>query len=166
MAPEEEIENGCEALHNHSWFAVRVRGLSQTPSARTSARHLGECRSRATEDPRNRVIALAVSRARAGLHAQIRAVLEMSPILRVWSGLSEGENQTGGRHGSMGELVHAQWAQPEIGDFVDEAPVFRPNCYVHCQRHISAGSIYERSSGLLAHGVDIVGIEDHGAATG
>src|ERR1700693_582990 len=79
---------------------------------------------------------------------------------------SEGENQTCGWHGSMGELVHAQWAQPEIGDFVDEASVFRANCYVHCERHISAGPVYERSSGLLAHGVGVAGIEDHGTATG
>src|SRR5260370_38604402 len=108
------------------------------------------------------MIALAVSGTRAGLHALIRAVLEMSTIFRVWSVVSKGENQTCRWHGSMGELVQAQWAQTEIGDFVDKAPVFRANCYYHCERHISAGSIYERSSGRLAPGVTIGVIEDNG----
>ena len=43
----------------------------------------------------------------------------------------------------MGELIHSQWAQTEIGDFVDEASVFGPNCEVPCEREISAGSVYE-----------------------
>src|ERR1700675_1311262 len=83
----------------------------------------------------------------------------MSTIVRGWAGVSEGENQTCGWHGSMGELVHSQWAQPKIGDFVDEASVFSANCHMPCERQISARSVCERSSGLLAYGVDIAGIE-------